>query len=68
MSDLMESNREILGGKPVITGTRIPVVLIYELRGLSYTIDEIQKGYPHLNRQILLKVIELGDDALINLL
>ncbi|TXT62160.1 MAG: hypothetical protein BAJALOKI3v1_660019 [Promethearchaeota archaeon] len=67
MSDLIESNPEILGGKPVIKGTRIPVALIYELVGLNYAIDEIQKEYPHLDRQILLKVIELGNDALKNL-
>lgn len=67
MSDLIESNPEILGGKPIIKGTRIPVALIYELIGLNYSIDEIQKEYPHLNRQIILKVLELGNDALKNL-
>ena len=67
MSDLVESNPEILGGKPIIKGTRIPVALIYELLGLNYSVDEIQKEYPHLDRKILLKVIELGNDALKNL-
>lgn len=67
MSDLIESNPEILGGKPIIKGTRIPVALIYELIGLNYSIDEILEEYPHLNRQVLLKVIELGNDALKNL-
>jgi len=67
MSDLIESNPEILGGKPIIKGTRIPVALIYELISLNYTIDEIQEEYPHLDRQVILKVIELGKDALKNL-
>lgn len=67
MSDLIESNKEILGGKPIIKGTRIPVALIYELIGLNYTINDIQKEYPHLDRQVILKVIELGNDALKNL-
>ncbi|MEE9378013.1 MAG: DUF433 domain-containing protein [Candidatus Lokiarchaeia archaeon] len=67
MSDLIESNPEILGGKPIIKGTRIPVALIYELIGLNYTIDDILKEYPHLDRQVILKVIELGSDALKNL-
>ena len=31
MSDLIETNPEILGGKPIIKGTEIPVALIYEL-------------------------------------
>lgn len=67
MSDLIESNPEILGGKPIIKGTRISDALIYELIGLNYSIDEIQKEYPHLDRQIILKVLELGNDALKNL-
>ncbi len=66
MSDLIESDPEILGGKPIITETRIPVVLIYELIGLNYTIDDILEIYHHLDRQVLLKVIELGNDALKN--
>ena len=28
MSDIIESNPEILGGKPIIKGTRIPVVFL----------------------------------------
>ena len=67
MSDLIESDPEILGGKPIIKGTRIPVALIYELISLKYTIDEILEEYPHLDRHIVLKVIELGNDALKNL-
>ena len=67
MSDLIESNPEILGGKPIIKGTRILVALIYELVGLNYTINEILEEYPHLNRHIFLKIIELGNDALKNL-
>ena len=47
MSDIIESNPEILGGKPIIKGTRIPVVLIYELIGLNYSITEILKVVCH---------------------
>jgi uncharacterized protein (DUF433 family) len=67
MSDLIETNPDILGGKPVIKGTRIPVALIYELIGLNYTIDEVKEEYPHLDRQVIVKVVELGNEALKNL-
>ncbi len=67
MSDIIESDPEILAGKPIVKGTRIPVALIYELIGLNYTIDEILEEYPHLDRQIVLKIVELGNDALKNL-
>ncbi len=64
MSDIIESNPEILGGKPIIKGTRIPIALLYELIGLDYTIEEIRKEYPQLTLEVILKVVELGNDAL----
>ena len=63
MSDIVESNPEILGGKPIIKGTRILVALIYELIGLDYSIDQILEEYPHLKRSIILKILEIGKEA-----
>ena len=68
MSDIIESNPEILGGKPIIKNTRIPVALIYELFGLSYSITEILNEYPHLDRTILLTLLKIGKDANENLM
>ena len=62
MSEIIESNPEILGGKPIIKGTRIPVVLIYELIGLNYSINQILEEYPHLKRAIILKILEIGKE------
>jgi len=63
MSEIIESNPNILRGKPIIKGTRIPVALIYELIGLNYSIDQILEEYPHLNRKIILKILEIGKEA-----
>ncbi len=41
-------DREILGGKPVIRGTRIPVYLIIELLGNGLTEKEVLMEYPTL--------------------
>ena len=68
MSDIIESNPEILGGKPIIKGTRIPVALIYELFGLNYSISDILKEYPYLDRSILLMLLKIGKDANENLM
>ena len=57
MSDIIESNPEILGGKTIIKGTRIPVALIYELIGLNYSINQILEEYPHLNKDIILTLL-----------
>jgi uncharacterized protein (DUF433 family) len=67
MSDIIESNPEILGGKPIIKGTRIPVSLIYELIGLNYSINQILEEYPHLNKEIILTLLVIGKGANENL-
>lgn len=41
-------NPEVLGGKPVIKGTRIPVYLVLDLLSEGYPFEEIIKLYPHL--------------------
>jgi uncharacterized protein (DUF433 family) len=68
MTDIIESNPVILGGQPIIKGTRIPVALIYELIGLNYSISEILKEYPHLDRNIILTLLKIGKDANENLI
>ena len=42
---------DILVGKPVIKGTRIPVYLIIELLGNGLTEKEILKEYPQLKKE-----------------
>jgi uncharacterized protein (DUF433 family) len=67
MTGIIDSNPKILGGKPIIKGTRIPVDLIFELFGLNYSLDYIIDQYPSLTKEILLKVIEIAQDAQKNL-
>jgi uncharacterized protein (DUF433 family) len=48
----------ILGGKPVIKGTRISVQFILELLAAEMSIDEILAEYPHLTREDVLAAID----------
>lgn len=56
----IESNPEILGGKPVIKGTRIAVELILEMVQSGYSVDEIVSEYPHLKRDDLIEVVRFA--------
>ena len=62
MMSIIETDPEILGGTPVIKGTRIPVSLIYELASLEYKVDQILEFYPDLSRDIVMKVLEIGQE------
>jgi uncharacterized protein (DUF433 family) len=46
--DIVIENPEIMGGTPVIRGTRIPVHLIAEMRRQGASVEEILEGYPSL--------------------
>ena len=51
-------DKGILGGKPIIRGTRIPVSLILSLLADGMTADEILREYPHLKKEDLLAAID----------
>ncbi len=49
MLDIIENNPKILGGKPIIKGTRIPVARVMALIGMGYDIVKLKKELPDLN-------------------
>jgi uncharacterized protein (DUF433 family) len=63
MVQIIECNPQILGGKAVIKGTRIPVDLIFELVGANVSIKEILDDYPSLTKAVVEKVIAIGISA-----
>jgi uncharacterized protein (DUF433 family) len=44
----IEINPQIMGGKPVIRGTRVPVELVLRKLGAGMTADAIIIGHPRL--------------------
>jgi uncharacterized protein (DUF433 family) len=48
MFDRITSDPAILGGKPIIRGTRISVEIILEWMASGATRDDIVRKYPHL--------------------
>jgi uncharacterized protein (DUF433 family) len=47
----IEMNPEIMGGKPVIRGTRIPVEIILRKLGNGVTVEEIFADHPRLTAE-----------------
>lgn len=58
MKSYIVSDPKILGGMPVIKGTRIPISRIIFLLKEGYTIEAIHQDYPHVSVKVLDKVID----------
>ena len=50
----IEVNPNVLGGKPVIKGTRIPVYLIVELLASGMSPKDIVREYPEITEEDVL--------------
>jgi uncharacterized protein (DUF433 family) len=50
----------ILGGKPVIRGTRVPVYLIVNHVAAGYTVEQILAEYPMLTREDIKAALEFA--------
>ena len=58
------SKLSILGGKPVIKGTRISVSLILNLIAHGMAVDEIIEEYPHLKKDDVFAAIEYAEKVI----
>lgn len=48
MPEIVEKNPKILGGQPIIRGTRIPVSRVLALVGMEYTLTQMKRELPDL--------------------
>lgn len=55
----------IMMGKPVIVGTRIPVELILEKLAAGETYDQILEAHPRLTQQAILATIAFATESCI---
>ncbi len=56
--DRISIDPQVMGGKPCIKATRIPVDLLLHEMGDGETIDDLLKAYPHLVREDLFAALK----------
>ncbi len=59
----IDTDPEIMSGKPVIHGTRVPVETILRKLSEGATEDEVLEAYPQLEPEDLKAALEYGADA-----
>ena len=62
--DKIESNPDIMLGKPVIKGTRITVKLILKRLSEGASMDEILEGYPNITKDDILACLSYSADVI----
>jgi Uncharacterized conserved protein len=60
----IETKPEVLAGKPVVAGTRIPVELIVELLAEDWSTEEILDQYPALSQEDIQACLHYASERL----
>ena len=60
--EYIDSDPEVLYGKPLVKGTRIPAAFLLELFASGWTEDEVLEGYPELTREELRAVFAYASE------
>lgn len=63
MGNLIVTDPKILGGKPVIKGTRISVGFVLKLISSGWDMGKILENYPHLTREGITAAIEYASEV-----
>ena len=66
IDDLITVDPDILGGTPVFKGTRVPVRTLFEYLENDYSLEEFLECFPSLNRELVRKVLERSEQALLS--
>jgi uncharacterized protein (DUF433 family) len=66
MASLITADPAILGGKPIIRGTRITVDFVLELYAAGVSREEILADYPHLTSEDLSACLAYAAHAMKN--
>lgn len=65
-TEYIESNAEIMLGKPVVKGTRIGVSIILKNLSEGATIDDLIAAYPNLTETSIKAVLAYASDVIAN--
>ena len=57
-SNIIQSSKDILGGTPVFSGTRVPVQTLIDYLEGGDTVNDFLHDFPSVNRKQVIKVLE----------
>lgn len=63
-NQLIQSDPNVMMGKPVVAGTRVTVEMILEKLAAGETIEQLMEAHPRLTRPAILAALEFAAHAL----
>ena len=64
--ELIVRDPDILGGRPVFRGTRVPVDVLFDNLADGLTLNEILRAYPTLDRADVVRALDLARKRLLD--
>ena len=65
MTSIVTKNPNVLGGRPVFRGTRVPVQTLFDYIEGGETLEEFLKGFPTVSRELALAALEQAKHLLL---
>jgi uncharacterized protein (DUF433 family) len=62
---IITANRDILGGAPVFSGTRVPVQTLLDYPEAGDSIDDFLEGFPTVSRKTVIAFLESAKDQMV---
>ena len=64
-SPVVHSDPDILGGKPVFAGSRVPFQALLDYLEGGHTLDEFLDDFPTVSRDLAIRALEQAKDLLV---
>jgi uncharacterized protein (DUF433 family) len=65
-TELITIDPDVLGGTPVLTGTRVPVRTLFEYLENNYTLEQFLECFPSVTRELACRVLKSSEEALLS--
>lgn len=64
IKSLINIDKEIMGGQPVFTGTRVPVETLFDHLEAGVSLDEFLEDFPSVTKQQAIDLLEAANKIL----
>ena len=61
IQNIIHADKEILGGQPVFTGTRVPVESLFDHLEAGVSIEEFLEDFPTVSREQAIALLEIAN-------